>query len=135
MHRLVYISTARNSPSLEQLNDILLTSRANNGRAGVSGLLVSGGDRFLQALEGPTAEVLATFDRIKHDPRHFACFLLSSRSVDRRSFGDWAMAHQAGHCDGHSDIVAAVVAMTENMPDLGLKAEFRTFAEMHSKAA
>ena len=135
MHQLVYISTARSLPSQDQLDHILCSSRANNIRAGLTGLLVSGGGRFLQALEGPTAEVLATFDRIKRDPRHFACVLLSSRSVDRRSFGNWAMAHQSGKSEGEAAILDAVFALTENMADEGLKAEFRTFAELHTKAA
>jgi hypothetical protein len=135
MHQLVYISTARPLPSQAQLDMILRTSRTNNDRASVTGLLVSGGGRFLQALEGPTSGVLATFERIKRDSRHIACVVLSSRSVDRRSFGNWAMAHQFGSSEGHSAIVDAVTAMTDNMPDQGLKAEFRTFAELHSKVA
>jgi hypothetical protein len=68
MLQLVYISTSREPITDRLLDDILSTSRRNNDRAGVSGLLVAGGRRFLQALEGPAAAVLATYARIAADP-------------------------------------------------------------------
>lgn len=114
---------------------MLAVSRRNNERIGVTDLLVSGGGRFLQVLEGPVSNVLATFDRIRADPRHFACLVLSSRSVDQRSFGEWSMAYEATLDSSSTSIVEAVAQMTDQLADEGLKAEFRTFAEMHSRAA
>lgn len=91
MLQLVYISTAVNTPSYA---DILRTSRRNNGRDAITGLLYADGVRFMQALEGPAEAVQAAYDRIKADPRHKAAVILSRRDVDTREFGDWEMAER-----------------------------------------
>lgn len=135
MHQLVYISTARVIPTQADLDDILTVSRRNNAASGVTGLLVTGGNRFLQVLEGGVAEVSATYQRICADPRHFGCVVLASRSTDHRNFGNWAMAHEIGRPVSRQSIVEAVKLLTEDMSDLGLQAEFRGFAELHARAA
>lgn len=60
MHQLVYISTSRSQVSTSLLEAILLDSRVRNASSDVTGLLVSGGMRFLQALEGPANMVCET---------------------------------------------------------------------------
>ena len=71
MQRIIYISTARATLSNAELDGVLLTARRNNAAVGVTGMLVVGGRRFLQALEGPDAAVDAVFARIAQDPRHY----------------------------------------------------------------
>jgi len=60
MHQLVYISSSRREITPEMLREVLEASRTNNQRGGVTGLLVSGGNRFLQVLEGSTEAVSDT---------------------------------------------------------------------------
>jgi len=96
MRQLVYISASRSETSPEMLREILSVSRTNNERVGVTGLLMSGGNRFLQVLEGPTEAVGNTYKRIEQDKRHFATFVLTSKSVSARAFGDWSMAFKQG---------------------------------------
>jgi hypothetical protein len=91
MLQLVYISTATKGASCA---DILRTSRRNNGRDSITGLLYADGVRFMQALEGPADAVEAAYQRIKADPRHRAPVILSRRDVDAREFGDWEMAER-----------------------------------------
>ena len=91
MLQLVYISTAVKNPSCAE---ILRTSRRNNGRDRITGLLYADGVRFMQALEGPDEVVEAAYQRIKADPRHKAAVILSRREVDAREFGDWEMAER-----------------------------------------
>lgn len=93
MFQLVYVSTARTGAPVD-LPGILLASRTNNRRDGVTGLLYFDGSRFLQALEGPQASVKAVFDRISADDRHCGIVVLSTRDIEEREFGDWAMAHR-----------------------------------------
>jgi hypothetical protein len=136
MLQLVYISTSRLAQTAALLEDILAASRRNNGRSGVTGLLVAGGRRFLQALEGPSAAVLATYERIKADPRHHAIVLLSSHTVAARSFGDWAMGYeQGGLVTPGCDLRQIVADLTGPIVDKGLHAEFSGFAELHARAA
>ena len=135
MHQLVYISTSRREITPDMLGEILDASRTNNECVGVTGLLVSGGTRFLQVLEGPTQAVCDTYDHIKQDPRHFGCVVLASRSVSARAFGDWSMAFKQGSCASNGSLRDIVFSITKGLTDLGLQAEFRGFAELHSQAA
>lgn len=136
MQQLVYISTARQPFGPESLDDILATSRRNNGAAQMTGLLLVGGRRLLQALEGPEEAVAAAFARIKADPRHFAIVELSNKRVERRQFGQWAMAHHsAGSDDARASLKAKVDELTATLQDRNLRALFAGFADIHAKAA
>ncbi len=136
MLQLVYISTLREPLSDALLDAILASSRRNNDRAGVSGLLVAGGRRFLQALEGPAPAVLATYGRIAADPRHFAVVQLSCKEVAERQFGSWSMAHQAGgEARGGGNLRDSIEALIAPIGDRALRAQFTGFAEIHARAA
>ena len=136
MFQLVYISTARDPITPELLEAILVASRRNNARNAVSGLLVAGTRRFLQALEGPEQAVLDTYARIRHDQRHHALVLLTDRSVGERAFGDWSMACEQAH-DGpeQESLRATVDTLTANLSDKSLRAHFLGFAELQGRAA
>ena len=137
MEQIVYISTARALvPDAHLIDDVLRVSRRNNHRDGLTGMLVVGGRRFLQVIEGPKINLDATFRRIKADERHFAVVELGRRAVSERSFVDWDMAYQeGGSADGFSDLVQIVMGMTEPLADPSLKAQLRGFAELHARAA
>ena len=136
MLQIVYISTSREAPTAQALDEILVASRRNNAKAGVTGLLLSGGRRFLQVLEGPEAEVRVTFDRIAADPRHFAIVELSRREIRDRQFGDWAMAYNAGGEAGEgADLRDVVKTLIGPLADRDLRAQFTGFAEIHARAA
>jgi hypothetical protein len=135
--QLVYISTSRQPLDAQALDEILAVSRRNNAAAGVTGLLLSGGRRFLQALEGPEGPVRATFNRIARDPRHFAIIVeLNNREITNRQFGDWAMAYNAGGEAGEdTDLREVVRKLIGPLADRDLRAQFTGFAEIHARAA
>jgi hypothetical protein len=135
MLQIVYISTARKPLSEAELNGVLAVSRRNNQAQGITGLLVAGGKRFLQALEGPEEAVAAAFERIKADPRHFAVVPLSMRQVEAREFGNWAMAHEQGGSGGSDDLRDVVNALTARISNKNLRAQFAGFAELNARAA
>lgn len=133
MHRLLYISTTRTPLSPQELDEILAKSRRNNAAVGVTGLLVVGGRRFLQALEGPREAVMATYDRIAADPRHFALVKLHDRAVDERAFGKWSMGFEAGSDrETSSNLEEQVATLVETIQDANLRAYFTGFAKSHS---
>lgn len=135
MIRLLYISTARERVTPETLADILRISRRNNIAADVSGLLIVGGRRFLQALEGPNDAVLATYTRIQRDPRHYACVQLVSEAIEKRQFPAWSMGAQAGRRPGESASVSeAVAALIGPITDPSLRGYFTGFAERQAAA-
>lgn len=135
MIRLLYISTARQQPTPEMLADILRASRRNNAKVGVTGLLIVGGKRFLQALEGPELAVRSTYDRIHRDPRHYAVVQLASEQIDERQFTEWAMGAQAGGRAGEDASVSdAVAALIAPIKDPSLRGYFTGFAERRAAA-
>lgn len=92
MRQLLYISSAARAGIDADMPHIVAQSIRNNRICGVTGLLWSDGKRLLQVIEGEDAAIQATFDRIRSDPRHRAIVVLHDRTVDRREFGEWAMA-------------------------------------------
>lgn len=133
LKRILYISTTKRAISDEELREILHTSRANNSTADITGLLLLGGKRCLQVLEGPADAVSRTFDRITKDERHFAIVKLDEREIEERSFGQWAMGFETGGDAGHArtlnEQVAAIVAPIK---DASLRAYFTGFAARHA---
>jgi hypothetical protein len=128
MHRLLYISTSRVPITSGLLGDILTVSRRNNAANGVTGLLLAGGQRFLQVLEGELEAVHATYARICADPRHFATVQLAEGPTAERTFARWAMgsapAGQAG-VDATAD--AAVRQLIAPITDAALRGYFEGF--------
>ncbi|MDB5695192.1 MAG: blue light sensor protein [Sphingomonas bacterium] len=135
MIRLLYISTARQPLTPEQLADVLRVSRRNNARVGVTGLLILGGRRFLQALEGPEEAVMTTYNRITADTRHFAVVLLAREQIETRQFAAWAMGAQAGGRAGEGGTISqAVDTLITPITDPSLRGYFTGFAERQAAA-
>jgi hypothetical protein len=135
MIRMLYISTSRQQPTAEMLADVLRVSRRNNAAVDVSGLLIVGGRRFLQALEGPREAVLATYHRISHDPRHHAIVQLGCDDITERQFAQWSMGAQAGGRPGEAASVSdAVATLIAPITDPSLRGYFTGFAERRAAA-
>lgn len=135
MHRILYISTTRAPIDPPQLDQILRASRRNNALADITGLLVVGGRRFLQVLEGPKAAVAETFERISRDPRHFAIVTLNDKAVDERAFAGWAMGCEVGGAPSEGvSLEQQVEQIIAPVTDANLRAYFTGFARSHSSA-
>ncbi len=136
MIRLTYISTARGDLDEIAIAALLAASRCHNQRTGLSGLLLYDGVRFLQALEGEAEPLLATFARIKADPRHRACVELGRAEVAERAFGDWDMAwQQVATAGSRGTLVDTVDRLVAQVPDPNTRALFTSFARLDRHAA
>ncbi len=93
--RLVYFSKAQREISLEDIQSILRTARANNADRDVCGMLCYESNWFLQVLEGERAVVSELFIDIADDPRHDEVVLVSMEYVDEPMFRDWQMGYVA----------------------------------------
>jgi hypothetical protein len=89
--RLLYASRAAAALSASALDAILTQSRGRNPALGVTGLLVSADDVFMQALEGGRDEVCDLYNAIVRDPRHSDVRLLTFEEITERRFGAWTM--------------------------------------------
>lgn len=92
IRQVVYLSTARNPGSDEELAAILNSARAHNGVAGVTGLLAHGGTLFLQILEGAPEAIDALMAKISADGRHRSVRVLQDVTVSERCFAGTPMA-------------------------------------------
>jgi Sensors of blue-light using FAD len=133
VEQIMYISTARRvAPSEAEVDDILRASRRNNRADGLSGMLIVAERRFLQVLEGPKEQCERAYSRIRSDPRHFALVELGRKTIETRSFPDWAMGFETM---GSTDLIEQVEHMTRDITDRSLRAHLLSFAEVHRRAA
>jgi hypothetical protein len=89
--RLLYVSRAAQGNTAETLANIVRQSKANNPAAGITGLLCSSGEVFMQALEGGRDAVNRLYNRIAADPRHTDVCLLHYAEIAERRFASWSM--------------------------------------------
>lgn len=97
MYYILYVSQAYRLMSTEEIAKLLETSRRNNIRDGITGLLIykewktAERANFLQLLEGPREVVEAAYKKITKDPRHHTIIGLEQGEISHRNFGSWAM--------------------------------------------
>jgi hypothetical protein len=91
MYTLIYVSSASELFTTEQLTSLLQAVRKRNTDAGVTGMLLYKDGNFMQALEGEETTVKTLFKTISADQRHKGIIVLSAGPIDARSFPDWSM--------------------------------------------
>lgn len=100
LSRLVYSSRSLLKGTAEEclaeVADILRASRANNPKAGLTGVLLFDGTNFLQVLEGPIAEIERLHETITCDRRHEDITLIDLVSIETRDYDAWSMAFLDG---------------------------------------
>lgn len=91
MHRVIYVSCCLIGHKPGVLREIVQRSATRNEIAGVTGMLWSDGDHFVQALEGSEEAVSATMQRILADHRHTSIEIAEAREIQSPRFGAWSM--------------------------------------------
>lgn len=91
MHQVLYSSAAVAPFSDAELTQLLTVARVNNGRLGVTGMLLYHEGSFLQVLEGDEHVLETLYAKIARDKRHHRVVSLLRRPVDTRHFGQWQM--------------------------------------------
>jgi len=89
--RLMYASRAVPAVDQEELVAILRKSKANNPKAGVTGVLCFSEGIFMQVLEGGRTAVNQLYNRIAADARHSDVVLLHYEEIAERRFAGWSM--------------------------------------------
>ena len=101
---MVYISSAVRPFENAELLRMLSTFKANNERAGISGILLYKDRSFLQVLEGPSTAVHACYQKILRDPRHTNIAKVIEHPIEERAFGQWSMGFRSIGEDAPTDI-------------------------------
>ena len=129
MRQIAYFSTAAEPQTPECVHPILISSRVNNRRDSITGLLVAGGNRYLQVIEGPKRAVEALYGTIRRDHRHLAVTTLIDRPILERMFADWSMAYSREPALGHfSSFPETLRYLTQQVGDPALRRQIEMFA-------
>lgn len=97
MYYILYVSQARHPLTTDEISKLLETSRKNNERDGITGLLIykqwkdDNRANFLQLLEGPREVVEKAYEKISDDHRHHTIIALEQGEIAERNFGSWTM--------------------------------------------
>ncbi len=92
--RLIYTSRVtrdNNAFGPNDIDDILQTSKRNNKKSHITGLLCFNRKYFLQCIEGSREQVNRTYNKILQDKRHHDVIMLGYEEINERSFNDWDM--------------------------------------------
>lgn len=102
---LVYVSSAVRLLSLEEIGHLLQRARERNKEYGITGVLLYIGNNFMQYIEGPKDNLDIIYkiiqEIIQEDDKHSGLFLVSQEAIEKRQFGDWAMAYQTIDVEGY----------------------------------
>ena len=93
LNRMLYVSTATGPITTAVTGTILRSAKAHNVTNGITGVLCQGQGVYLQVLEGERSKIEALYARIVQDKRHHNVVLRQQENINRRSYGNWAMAH------------------------------------------
>ena len=91
MFSLVYVSSVVPLLSPAELANLLVSSRQNNGNAGITGMLLYKDGNVMQVLEGDEGAVQKLYERIGRDLRHRGVQTLLQGPREQRQFPDWSM--------------------------------------------
>ena len=91
MFELIYVSTAANRMTKDNLQSILMESMRHNSDHNITGILLYDQGSFCQVLEGEKKDVLSIFKKIKKDKRHMNVITVSEKDIQYREFSAWSM--------------------------------------------
>jgi hypothetical protein len=87
----IYVSAASQSMGEDELASLLSHARENNGRLGLTGMLLFSEGSFFQVLEGEVETVERLYVRIAADPRHRQVTKVLQEPIAERAFASWTM--------------------------------------------
>lgn len=122
--QLFYISRSLSTPL--DVEAILVSSRRQNLRRGVTGILLFSGGHFAQLLEGTAQALHETMAAIDADPRHEAVTRLIEGPITQRRFKDWSMAFF--EAPGADDLIQQLLAEPRIPPERALRVVERMLA-------
>ena len=99
LERIVYISACAQEQTDQSVEAILSVSRARNVAAGITGLLIGGGNWWMQLLEGERPKLEPVWASIRNDPRHSPVVMVQRRPLRGRAFHGWSLQFQRSNDD------------------------------------
>ncbi|MDV3437392.1 BLUF domain-containing protein [Stenotrophomonas sp. C2852] len=91
LRAIAYVSQALPDLSAERLQVLVDDAARFNKMAGVTGVLLCDGERFLQYIEGPPDGIDSVFERILQAGSHVDIIELARGRLGQRQFPYWSM--------------------------------------------
>lgn len=91
LRAIAYVSQAKPDLSAERLQTLVEDAARFNKMAGVTGVLLHDGERFLQYIEGPPDGIDSVYERILQAGSHVDIVELARGRVGQRQFPYWGM--------------------------------------------
>jgi len=91
LRAIAYVSQARPDLSAERLQTLVNDATRFNRMAGVTGVLLHDGQRFLQYIEGPPDGIDSVYERILQAGSHVDIVELARGRLGQRQFPYWSM--------------------------------------------
>ncbi len=95
LYTILYVSRSIMWLDRFQLNVLLESSRKNNLKKNITGMLLYLDQHFMQLLEGNKQDLLDLLNVIGNDTRHYNLRVLFQKSIKHRCFSDWSMAYKS----------------------------------------
>jgi hypothetical protein len=105
MYSLTFVSSAIKPFDNSELRELLALCTRNNLRDGITGLMLYKDGNFMQAFEGEHEVVMATYARMRDDPRHGGMITLHQGHQAERQFPGWSMGFK--NLDSAADMPAS----------------------------
>ena len=116
-------------PAPDRLNQPCHRAALRQRGAGITGLLLHDGMRFIQAIEGEEAALRALMARITRDARHHAIGHVCDGPIAARQFGDRGMDYRrVDDIAAAADFLTTVKRALARVEEPGLLAAFIGFA-------
>ncbi len=120
---VVYVSSASHMLADEEILAILRTSRVNNERLGITGMLLYKEGNFMQVLEGPEEHVRQLTQVIRRDARHRGYQQLIAQQTTERQFDGWSMGFKNIQGASEDDKASMSSFLTDSLLDEKFRSE------------
>jgi len=116
LRRLAWSSVPSTPLSPRHIDQIIGSSRLNNVRDHISGMLLFTGGHFLSIIEGDERDLCNLWIRLEQDGRHCKLFRIGDDPCGNRLYPAWVSGHVA---DPELDDQIASMRGVPNQPDTG----------------
>ncbi len=111
--QFIYVSVEAWALNETEIHRIAESSRRNNARSGLTGLLLNHGGKFYGVLEGSGRRVLSRMEIIAADPRHRRLQIVSERPAPERRFENWLFGRLPGGALASDEMLATDIFISE----------------------
>ena len=108
--QLIYVSSAVELFTQQQLNNLLTLARDENKKHEITGLLLYKDGDFMQVIEGKETDIDQLFDNLIRDKTHSGVIRLLKEPIEQRNFSNWSMGFKnlsLEYIDGFTNFLSA----------------------------